>query len=92
MKAFHLLALALALSIAVAGLALANDGVRLPRDVLAGGSSDCAAEGVSLRATLGQPVVGAVAGSSPGGDVTLGPLPVGRKALFASGSEIVKQG
>jgi hypothetical protein len=57
-----ILALALALFLAVAGVALANDGIELPRWVLGGGASDSAAAGVALRATLGQPVVGSVSG------------------------------
>lgn len=64
-----ILALALALSLLVAGVALANGGVE-PRWVLGGGASDSAAGDVTLRATLGQPVVGVV--TSGGGDVTLG--------------------
>jgi hypothetical protein len=63
-----ILILTLALSLVVAGLALANGGVELPRWALGGGVSDSAAGEVTLRATLGQPVVGAVSG----GDVTLG--------------------
>jgi hypothetical protein len=64
-----ILALVLALSLVMAGLALANGGVERPRWVLGGGASDSAtAGGVALRATLGQPVVGVVSG----GDVTLG--------------------
>ena len=63
-----ILALVLALSLMVAGLALANGGVELPRWVLGGGASDSAVGGTTLRATLGQPVVGVVSG----GDVTLG--------------------
>jgi hypothetical protein len=65
-----ILALVLALFLAAAGAALANGGIELPRWVLGGGASDSAAEGVALRATLGQPVVGVV--TSGGGDVTLG--------------------
>jgi hypothetical protein len=65
-----ILALVLALFLAAGGAALANSGVELPRWVLGGGASDSAAEGVALRATLGQPVVGVV--TSGGGDVTLG--------------------
>ena len=61
-------ALVLALSLMVVGLALANDGVDLPRWALGGGVSDSAGGGVALHATLGQPVVGIVSG----GDVTLG--------------------
>ena len=63
------LALVLALSPMVAGVALANGGVELPREVLGGGAADSASGGVTLRATLGQPVVGVV--TSGGGDVTL---------------------
>ena len=63
-----ILALVLALFLAVAGGALANGGVERPRWVLSGGASDAAVGGTTLRATLGQPVVGVVSG----GDVTLG--------------------
>jgi hypothetical protein len=63
-----ILALVLALFLAAAGVALANDGIELPRRVLGGGASDAAVGGATLRATLGQPVVGGVSG----GDVTLG--------------------
>jgi hypothetical protein len=63
-----ILALVLALILAVAGVVLANGGLALPRQVLSGGASDSAAGDVTLRATLGQPVVGIVLG----GDVTLG--------------------
>ncbi len=63
-----ILALVLALFLAAAGVALANDGVELPRWALGGGASDAAVGGTTLRATLGQPVVGGVSG----GDVTLG--------------------
>ncbi len=60
--------LVLALFLGVAGVALANGDVELPRWVLGGGASDSAGGDVTLRATLGQPVVGVVSG----GDVTLG--------------------
>jgi hypothetical protein len=63
-----ILILALALSMMVAGLALANNGVELPRWVLGGGASDSGADNVSLRATLGQPVAGVVSSE----EVTLG--------------------
>lgn len=65
-------ALALALSLGVGGVALANGGVERPRWVLGGGASDSAATGgdVTMRATLGQPVVGGV--TNGGGSVTLG--------------------
>ena len=63
-----ILALVLALSLVVVGLALANGGIELPRWVLSSGASDSASGDVTLRATLGQPVVGVVSG----GDVTLG--------------------
>ena len=67
---FRVLILALALCLLLAGLALANSGPEPARAVLGGGASDSAAPGLSLRATLGQPVVGVVSG--PGGDITLG--------------------
>ncbi len=63
-----ILALVLALFLTAAGAVLANNGLELPRWVLGGGASDSAAGGVTLRATLGQPVVGVVSG----GDVALG--------------------
>ena len=63
-----ILALILTLILAASGVALANNGVELPRRVLGGGASDSAAGDVTMRATLGQPVVGIVSG----GDVTLG--------------------
>ena len=67
----HVLTLALALALLVAGLALANGSVERPRQVLGGGAADAsAAGGVALRATLGEPVVGVVSAGS--GDVTLG--------------------
>jgi hypothetical protein len=65
-----ILALVLTLLLAVAGAALANGNPTRPREFLSGGASDSAAGGVTLRATLGQPVVGAV--SSGGGAVVLG--------------------
>ena len=66
-----ILALVLVLSLVVVGLALANGNAELPRWVLSGGASDSAGGGgITLRATLGQPVVGVVASGS--GDVTLG--------------------
>ena len=55
-----ILALVLALILTEAGVALANGGIELPRWVLGGGATDSAAGSVSLRATLGQPVVGVV--------------------------------
>jgi hypothetical protein len=64
------LALILVLSLGVAGVALASNGIERPRQVLGGGASDSAVGGVALRATLGQPVTGIVTGD--GGDVTLG--------------------
>jgi hypothetical protein len=65
-----ILALALALPLVVAGVALANNGVERSREVLGSGASDSAANNITLRATLGQPVVGVV--TSGGGAVTLG--------------------
>ncbi len=63
-----ILILVLVLSLVVVGLALANGGIELPRWALSGGASEAASGDVTLRATLGQPVVGVVSG----GDVTLG--------------------
>jgi hypothetical protein len=62
------LILALALSLVVAGVASADGNLARPRWVLSGGASDSAGGGVTLRATLGQPVVGVVSG----GNVTMG--------------------
>jgi hypothetical protein len=50
------------------GLALANGSVELARWVLGGRVSDSAVGSTTLRATLGQPVVGVVSS----GDVMLG--------------------
>jgi hypothetical protein len=69
MKAIHVLSFVLALSLLVVGLALASGGVERPREVLGGGASDSAAGDITLRATLGQPVVGVVSGG--GGEVTV---------------------
>ena len=66
-----ILALVLALPPVVAGPALANGGVALPRWVMGGGASRAAAEGASLHATLGQPLVGVASGSGAAGDVTV---------------------
>ena len=63
-----ILALMLALILVAAGVALANGGLSRPREVVGGGASDSTAGDVTLRATLGQPVVGPVSG----GGVTLG--------------------
>lgn len=65
-----ILALSLTLSLGVAGVTLANGSVERLRWVLSGGASDSTADGVAMRATLGQPVVGVVTGD--GGDVILG--------------------
>ena len=62
-----ILALVLALFLVVTGVAFANGEAARLRWVLSGGASDSAAGDVTLRATLGQPVVGAVSA----GDVTL---------------------
>ena len=63
-----ILILVLVLSLVVEGLALANGGDGLARWALSGGASDSTAGAVSLRGTLGQPVVGAVSN----GSITLG--------------------
>ncbi len=80
-----ILALVLVLSLMVAGLALANGGIELPRWVLSGGASNSVGGDVTLRATLGQPVVGVVSG----GEVTVGQgfwhggeLPEGAYAIY----------
>ena len=68
-----ILALALALSLGVVGVTLANGSAERPRWMLGGGASDAAVTGggdVTMRATLGQPVVGGISGG--GGNVTLG--------------------
>ena len=65
-----ILALVLALSVSAAGAALANEMVELSRWVLGGGASDATSGSVTLRATLGQPIVGL--GASSSGEVTLG--------------------
>ncbi|HEY76521.1 MAG TPA: hypothetical protein G4O00_10125 [Thermoflexia bacterium] len=67
MRTIHFLALALILLLPLAvvggrvsGLALDGDSLHRPREVLGSGASAASAEGVSLRGTLGQPVVGVV--------------------------------
>ena len=62
MRTIHVLALALALSLLLTGLALASGDLERPREVLGGGASDSTVGSVSLRATLGQTVVGLVSG------------------------------
>jgi hypothetical protein len=63
-----ILALVLVLVLAATGAALANGNLDLSRWVFNGGASDSTAGNTTLRATLGQPVVGLVSS----GDVTLG--------------------
>ncbi len=66
-----ILTLVLAVSLVVAGLALANGGVERLREVLSGGASNSAAAGgIALRATLGQPVAGVIASSD--GNISVG--------------------
>jgi hypothetical protein len=65
-----IMALALALFLAAAGVALASDGIERARWVASGGASDSTNGDVALRATLGQPVLGIV--TNAGGDVVLG--------------------
>ena len=69
-KKMRIVALVLALFLVVAGATLAQGGVELRREVLSSGASDSVGGDVTLRATLGQPVVGLVSGS--GGELTLG--------------------
>jgi len=64
----RVLLIALALLLLAAGLARANGSPARPRQVLGGGGTGASAGGVTLRATLGQPVVGVVSG----GGVVLG--------------------
>jgi len=64
----RIVVLVLAFSLVVTSVALADGGISLPRWVFSGGASDSTVGGTTLRATLGQPVVGIVTG----GDVTLG--------------------
>ncbi len=68
MKSYVLiLILALALLFAAMGMAAANGNVELPRQVMSGGATDAVAGGVTLHATLGQPMAGIVAN----GEMTL---------------------
>jgi hypothetical protein len=63
-----ILVLVFSLSLIVIGSALADGCIELPRWVLGSGVSDSAGGGATLRATLGQPVVGVVSN----GDIALG--------------------
>jgi hypothetical protein len=67
-----ILMLALALLVAAAGLVSADaDDVARPRWVLSGGATDAAGgDGITLRASLGQPIVGVVASGDEA--ITLG--------------------
>ncbi len=58
MKVFSLFALVLVLWLAAAGLAGANSSVNRPREVMASGGTSVTAGSVTLRATVGQPLVG----------------------------------
>jgi hypothetical protein len=58
MKAIHVLTVALALSLALAGLALANSSPERRRQVLGSGASEATNGTIRLRGTLGQPIVG----------------------------------
>jgi hypothetical protein len=80
-----ILLLVLALFLVVAGMTMAKGVVELPRWAMGSGATDSAAGDLSLRATLGQPLVGSVSG----GDVTLGQgfwhggeLPVGQNDMY----------
>lgn len=63
-----ILILVLVLSLVLTGLALANDGIELPRWVFGSGGTNSIGGSLTLRASLGQPVVGIVSN----GEVTLG--------------------
>lgn len=66
-----ILVLVLALLLAIVGATLANSSIERPRWVLSSGAfSTTGSGGTTLRATLGQPVVGVVTAGS--GKVTLG--------------------
>ena len=82
MKAIRVLSLVLALSLLACGLALASGGVELTREVLGGGASDSATGDITLRATLGQPVVGVVSGGSSGITVRQGFWHGGRYRVY----------
>ncbi|MBN1318954.1 MAG: hypothetical protein JXA42_25960 [Anaerolineales bacterium] len=71
MKKVLILPLLLILSLMVTQV-LAEDGIGIVRYVLGGGASDSTISGggISLQATLGQPIVGVV--DSSGGDLTIG--------------------
>ena len=56
----QILVVGLALSLLVAGSTLAQDPVERPREVFSGGFTESDDGSVSLRATLGQPLVGTV--------------------------------
>jgi len=62
-----ILATVLVFSLVVFGLAFANGGIELPRWVLGGGGADTTAGDVTVRVTIGQPVVGVISS----GEVTL---------------------
>jgi hypothetical protein len=66
----RVLALMLVLFLVMTGATLAQGGVELRREVLSGGASHVTGGDVTLRATLGQPVVGLVV--SGGEQVTFG--------------------
>lgn len=63
-----ILILAILLTLTLSGAALANGSVERPRWVLGGGASEATTGNVSLRASLGQTIVGAISG----GDIVVG--------------------
>ena len=77
-----ILALVLALLLGAVGAVLANGNPTRPREVLGGGASDSAAGDITLRATLGQPVVGVVSGGSSGITVRQGFWHGGRYRVY----------
>ena len=59
-----ILILCVVLLLVVAGVALANGSLELPRWVIGSGASYSTAGDVSVQATLGQPIVGVVSGGN----------------------------
>ena len=60
----RILMIVLLFSLLATGLAQANGGPARPRQALGSGGTSATTAGVSLRATLGQPLVGSVSGGA----------------------------